>query len=80
MLERKAEKEIKRQETTTEAAANMAAKEQMEAHEAAMTAHLAQHAMAAALAAGATHDKAIAAGQVVMEAATGADGTTHMLD
>ena len=52
----------------------------MEAHEAAMAAHLAQQAMAAALAAGATQDEAIAVGHVVMEAATGADGTAHMLD
>ena len=52
----------------------------MKAHEAAMAAYLAQHAMAAALAAGATHDETIAAGQAVMEAATGADGSAHMLD
>ncbi len=52
----------------------------MEAHEAAMAANLAQQAMAAALAAGATQDEAIAAGQAVMEAATGADGTAHMMD
>ena len=52
----------------------------MEAHEAAMTSHLAKQAMAAALSAGATHDEAIAAGQAVMAAATGADGTTNMLD
>ena len=58
----------------------MTAEEQLEAHEAAMAAHLAQQAMAAALAAGATLDEAIAAGQAVMEAATGADGSAHMLD
>ncbi len=52
----------------------------MEAHEAAMAAHLAQQAMAAALAAGATQDEAIAAGQAVMEAATRADGSAQMLD
>ena len=80
LLERKAKKEIKRQHATTEAAANIATEEKMEAHEAAMTAHLAQQAMAAALAAGATQDEAIAAGHAVMEAATGVDGTTHMLD
>jgi flagellar hook-basal body complex protein FliE len=80
LLERKTEKEIKRQEAATEAASTMAAKEHVEAHEAAMAAHLAQQAMAAALAAGATHDEAIAAGQAVMEAATGADGTAHMMD
>ncbi len=80
MLERKAEKEIKRHQGATEAAANMAAEEQMEAHEAAMVAHLAQQAMAAALVAGATQDEAIAVGQVTMEASTGADGSAHMLD
>ena len=52
----------------------------MEAHEVAMAAHLAQHAMAAAMAAGATRKEAIAAGQVVMDAATGADGIAHMRD
>ncbi len=41
LLERKAEKEIKRQHVTTKAAANRAANEQMAAHEAAMAAHLA---------------------------------------
>ena len=51
LLKRKAEKEIKRQQTTAEAVANMATYEQMEAHEAAMAAHLAQQAMAVALAA-----------------------------
>ncbi len=51
LLERKTEKEIKRQEAATEAVANMAAEEQLEAHEAAMAAHLAQQARAAALAA-----------------------------
>ncbi len=42
--------------------------------------HLAQQAMAAALAAGATQDEAITAGQAVMAAATGAYGTAHMMD
>jgi hypothetical protein len=70
LLERKTEKEIKREQVAAEAAANRAAEEQMEAHEAAMAAHLAQHAMATVLAARATQDEAIAAGQVVMEAAT----------
>jgi len=80
LLERKAEKEIKRQHATSEAAASRATKGQMEAHEAAMAVHLAQQAMEAALVAGATQDEAIAAGHVVMEAARGADGTEHMLD
>jgi len=61
-MERKAEREIKRQQTASEAAANRAANEQMEARETAMAAHLAQQAMAAALAKEATHDEAIAAG------------------
>ena len=52
----------------------------MEAHEAAMAAHLAQQALTTALAARATQDEAIAAGQAVMEAPTGADGTAHMMD
>ena len=58
----------------------MATEEQMEAHEAAMAAHLAQQEIAAVLAAGATQDEAIAAGQAVMEAATGAGGIAHLLD
>ena len=37
LLERKAEKNIKRQQAPAKAAANSAAEEQMEAHEAAMT-------------------------------------------
>ena len=80
LLERKVEKEIKRQQATTKAAAGRAAYEQMKAHEAAMAAHLAQHAMAAALAARATQDEAIAAGHATMEAATGAGSSAHMLD
>ena len=80
MLERKAEKEIKWLQAATVAATNMAAEEQMKAHEAAMAAHLAQQAMAAAHAAGATQDEAIAAGQTTMKAATGAGSSAHMLD
>ena len=45
-----------------------------------MAAHLAQHATAAALAAGATQDDAIAAGKAAMDAARGADGSAQMLD
>jgi len=52
----------------------------MEAHEAAMAAHLAQQAMAAALAARATQDEAIAAGQAVMDATTGEGSSARMLD
>ena len=50
-MESKAKKEIKRQHAVTEAAVNKATYEQIEAHEAAMAAHLAQQAIAAALAA-----------------------------
>ena len=52
----------------------------MEAHEAAMAAHLAQQAMSAALAAGATQEEAIVARHAAMEAVTGADNSVHMLD
>ena len=52
----------------------------MEAREAAMATHMAQQAMAAALAAGATQDEAIAAGQAAMEAATGEASLARMID
>ena len=45
-----------------------------------MAAHLAQQAMAATLAAEATKEEAIAAGHVVMEAATGAGSSAHVHD
>ena len=44
----------------------------MEAHEVAMAAHLAQHAMAASLAAVATTEEAIATGQAASDEVTGA--------
>ena len=56
LLERKADKEIKRHQAAAEAAAKRAADEQTEAHEVAMTARLAQQAMAAALVEGATNE------------------------
>ena len=80
LLERKAEKEVKRHQAEAEAAANRAAEELMKAHEAAMATHLAQQAIAAAMAAGATHDEAIAAGQAEMEATTVAGSSELMLD
>ena len=49
LLERKTKKEIKRQQATSKAVDNRTTYEQMEAHEAAMAAYLAQQAMAAAL-------------------------------
>jgi hypothetical protein len=45
-----------------------------------MAAHLVQQAMAAALAAGATNEVAIAAGQVVSDAVTGAGNSAPMQD
>ncbi len=80
LLEGESENEIKRLQAALESAANRASEEHMKAREAAMAAHLAQQAMAAALAAGAKQDEAIAAGHATMEAATGADGSAHMLD
>ena len=50
-LVRKADMEIERQQAAAKAATNRATTEQMDAHEADMAAHLAQPAMAAALAA-----------------------------
>jgi len=79
-MEKKAKKEIKLQHAAAEAVAKRASDEQMEAHEAAMAAHLAQQAMEAALAAGATQDEAIEAGQAAIEATTGAGGSARMLD
>ena len=64
----------------TEVAANKAATEQMEAHEADMAAHLAQQTMAAVLAAGATPEEAIAAGHAASEAFTGAGSSAPMQD
>ena len=63
-LERKATREIKRQYAATEAEANKAIEEQMEAdrtaHQAAMATHLAQQDMPATLASRATTEEAIA--------------------
>ena len=80
LLERKVEKEKKRQQAASKAFANMVADEQTEAHETRMAAYLAHQAMAAALVAVATNEEAIAAGHTAMEAATGAGSSVHMLD
>ena len=45
-----------------------------------MAAHLAQHAMAAALSAGAANEEAIATRQAAMEAATGAGSSAQIQD
>jgi len=71
-MEKKAKREILRQQAASEVATNRATTEQIEAHEAAMAAHLAQQAMIAALAGGATTEEAIASGQGASEAVTGA--------
>ena len=71
-MERRAARELKRQQVTAEAAANKAAEDQDRAdHETAMAAHMAQQAMEAALAAGATQEQAIAAGVAAHATALG---------
>ena len=52
----------------------------MEAHEASTATHLAQQAMAAALAARATPEEAIATGQAASEAVAGAGSLAPMQD
>jgi hypothetical protein len=80
-LERRAARELKRQHTAAEAAANKAATNQDRVdHEAAMAAHMAQQAMATALAARATHEEALAAGVAAQAAALGAGDSAQMLD
>jgi len=80
-LERRAAREHKRQQAAAEAAANKAAADQDRAdHEAAMAAHMAQQAMASALAAGATNEEALAAGVAAQAAALGAGDSAQMLD
>ena len=68
------------QHAAAEDTTNKAATEQMEAHEAAMAAHLAQQAMAAALIAGATTEEAIATGQATSKAVTGVGSSGPMQD
>ena len=67
MLERCAQRDIRKQQASAEVAVNREAqeraKEEQVAHEAAMAAHLGQHAMTTALAVGATPEEAITAGQ-----------------
>ena len=65
----------------TEAAANKATQDQDRAdHEAAMAVHMGQHAMAAALAAGATHEEAIVTGVTAQSSALGVGEAAQMLD
>ena len=80
-MERRIAREFKRQQVATEAAANKGAEDQDRAdHEAAMAAHMSQHAMAAALSARTTHEKVIATGVAAQSAALGVGETTQMLD
>ena len=63
-----------------EAAAKATTDQDKADHEAAMAAHMAQHAMATSLAAGATNEEAIAAGMSSRIVALGARDTVHMQD
>ena len=64
------DREIKRHQAAAEVVANKASTKQMKSHEAAMAAHLAQHAMATALTARATMEEAIATGHAASDAMT----------
>jgi len=80
-LERRAARDLKRQQTAAEAASNKAAADQDRSdHEAAMDAHMAQQAMAIALAAGATHEEALAPRVAAQAPALGAGDPAQMLD
>ena len=68
-MERRAARELKRQQASAEAVAKAAAEQVRADHEAALAAHVGQHAMAAALAGGATNEEAIAA-RTAAQAAT----------
>ena len=81
--EKRAQRDIRKQQVAAEAAANIQAhkhaREEQAAHEAAMAAHLGQQAMAAALAAGATPEERITADQAET-VATQAGGVETMQD
>ncbi len=79
-LERRAAQALKRHQAAAEVAAKAAADQDRADHEAAMAAHIAQQAMAAALAAGATHEEAIAEGAAAQAAALGAGDSAQMKD
>jgi hypothetical protein len=80
-LEKRAARELIRQQVAAEAVVNKATDDQDRAdHEATMAAHMGQQAMAAALAARATNEEAIAARVATQAAALGAGDTTQMLD
>jgi len=79
-LERRAARELKRQQVAAEAAAKAVADQDRADHEAAMAAHVGQQAMATSLAAGATNEEAIAARMATHIVALGAGDTVHMQD
>jgi hypothetical protein len=79
-LERRAARELKRQQVAAEAAAKAAADQDRADHEAALAAHVGQQAMATALAARATDEEAIAARMTTQIVALGAGDTVLMQD
>jgi hypothetical protein len=79
-LERRAARDIKRQQVAAEAAAKAEADQDRADHEAALAAHVGQQAMATTLAAGATNEEAIATGMAAHMAAMGAGDTVPMED
>jgi hypothetical protein len=79
-MERRAASELKRQQVSAEAAAKAAADQDKVDHEAALAAHVGQHAMTTALAARATNEEAIATRMAEQMVALGAGGTVHMQD
>ena len=64
----------------TKAVAKAAADHDRADHEAAMAAHIGQHAMATSLAVGAKNEEAIVAGVAAQTAALGAGDIVHMQD
>jgi hypothetical protein len=79
-LERRAARELKREQVAPEAVAKAATDQDRAVHEAVMAAHMGQEAMATFLADGATNEEAIAAGVATQIAALGAGDTVHMQD
>ena len=71
-LERRTTRELKRQQVAAEAAAKAATYQDKADHEAALAAHVGQHAMAITLAVGATNEEAIASRMAAHTAALGA--------
>jgi hypothetical protein len=80
-MERRAARELKRQQVADESTANKAAADQDRAdHEIPMAAHMGQQAMATTLAAKATNEEAIAPRVAAHASVLGAGDTVHMQD